>query len=485
MTSSSSEAPPNIVGRGLGWSTASNIVLRVGNLLTSILMAHLIAPKEFGLFAVALTVWVLLGTLAEFGLGTDLIRARDPEPRIPTVATLGLLSSGVFAATMFLSSDLIAGAFQSPSASGLIKLMAVSLVLFGFTIVPSAMLQRAFRQAALFLVNLLGLIASTTTMATLALLDFGPEALAWGQIANQTVLVVGTCLASRVRLRLGFVPSIAKDSALFCLPLASANLLSWLLLSVDTLLVARMLGPQQLGLYALAFNVSSWPMSALGQAIRVVALPGFAQIESESRRNNALVLIGPPVWSVSILVGVSLAALAPALISVLYGDRWIGAAIPLGALAIFGAFRVIFDVLATFLIAVGEPVQVFLIQVVWLVAMVPAMFFGISKLGLFGAGLAHILVAVVVVLPSYLYCLSKRAIAPRAFFKGWILPTVVAIPVGIACWVTVTTTRPALLALALGGIVASCLYLAPMAPWLIRRMAMIRNVETVIHKEKW
>src|SRR5690606_30327506 len=78
------------VGRGLGWSTLSNLVLRVGNFVVSLIMARLIAPEEFGVFAVALTVWSVLSTLAEFGLGSDLVRARDPQRRIPTVATLGL-----------------------------------------------------------------------------------------------------------------------------------------------------------------------------------------------------------------------------------------------------------------------------------------------------------------------------------------------------------------------------------------------------------
>ena len=44
-------------------------------------MARLIAPSEFGVFAVALTVWAILETLAEFGLGSDLVRAEDLERR--------------------------------------------------------------------------------------------------------------------------------------------------------------------------------------------------------------------------------------------------------------------------------------------------------------------------------------------------------------------------------------------------------------------
>jgi lipopolysaccharide exporter len=67
------------VGRALGWSAFGNIALRLVNVATSILMAHLIAPDQFGAFAVALSVWLVLGTVAEFGLGADLVRSRAPE----------------------------------------------------------------------------------------------------------------------------------------------------------------------------------------------------------------------------------------------------------------------------------------------------------------------------------------------------------------------------------------------------------------------
>ena len=78
------------IARGLGWSVVANAGLRIGNLLVSMLMARLIAPEQFGVFAVALTVWTILGALAEFGLGSDLVRADDLERRAPTVGSLAL-----------------------------------------------------------------------------------------------------------------------------------------------------------------------------------------------------------------------------------------------------------------------------------------------------------------------------------------------------------------------------------------------------------
>ncbi|MDQ1553227.1 MAG: lipopolysaccharide exporter, partial [Microbacteriaceae bacterium] len=105
------------VRRGLLWSTASNMVLRVGNLLVGIVIARLIAPEAFGVFAVALTVWTVLGAVAEFGLGADLVRRADYERHIPTVATVGAALSASIALGMFVGAPTIASLFGSPAAT--------------------------------------------------------------------------------------------------------------------------------------------------------------------------------------------------------------------------------------------------------------------------------------------------------------------------------------------------------------------------------
>ncbi len=402
------------VRRGLGWSTISNLLLRVGNFGVSLIMARLIAPDQFGVFAVALTVWSVLGTMAEFGLGSDLVRAKDPQRRIPTVATMGLLTSGVLAAAMALAAGPIGAAFESPESEPVIRVMALGMVAFGFTIVPAAMLQRAFKQGTIFAVNGSGLVVSTSVMTVLAVLGHGPMALAIGQLCGQLATAIGFYLVTRMPLRLGFDRRIAAESAAFCLPLASANLLSWLLISLDNLVVARTLGPVELGLYALAFNVSSWPMNAVGQSIRVVALPAFARLETRAEQGRALAVVTGPIWAVGLLLGIGLATLAGPAIGLLYGDRWRPAAAALVGLALFGAVRVIFDLFATYLISLGATRPVLLVQVWWLLIMVPGMIAGVSWLGLAGAGLSHLVIAVIFVLPAYLFCLHRVGASPAA-----------------------------------------------------------------------
>jgi PST family polysaccharide transporter len=91
------EAPePAGLGRkaatGAAWSGVSTIVLRLGSVLVGIVLARILTPDQFGVYAIALTVQGILMTVADLGLSAELIRSDDPERIAPTVATFGLIS---------------------------------------------------------------------------------------------------------------------------------------------------------------------------------------------------------------------------------------------------------------------------------------------------------------------------------------------------------------------------------------------------------
>jgi lipopolysaccharide exporter len=465
------------VRRGLAWSTASNMVLRVGNLVVGIIMARVIAPEAFGVFAIALTVWSILGSLAEFGLGADLVRRDDFERHIPTVATMGAVLSAALAVAMFFGSPAIAAAFGSQEATVVVQLMSVPLFLIGLSVVPAALLQRNFRQGKLFVVDGSALVLSTGVMIVLAVAGFGASSLAFGRIAGQLATVVMQYLAVRRWPKFGWNRVVAREAMSFGLPLALANVVSWSIITVDNLIVARMTGAVELGLYVLAFNVASWPMSVAGQSVRVIALPAFARISSPLRRGRAMAKLSGPIWSVGALMAIGLMFLAPQLVDVLYGERWAGAAAAIVPLAAFGAFRVVFDLVATYLIACGMTARVLVVQIVWVAALVPAMIFGIQLGGLAGAGWAHVVIAAGVVLPAYLVCLRVAHVPPLRFVGAWALPTLAAVPLIAVLWVLpalVPLAMPALLCAAAAGLL---LYVLPMSPWWIRRARSLAALE--------
>jgi lipopolysaccharide exporter len=455
---------------GLAWSGLSSLVLRGGNLLLGIALARLLAPEDFGVFAIALTVQAILVTLTDLGLGADLIRAERPEERAPTVATLSLLSGAALTALMVLTAGPVASAMGSADAAPVIVVLSFTLLLSGAGVVPGAYLTRNFQQKKLFLSEGTNFALSTGVAVVLVLAGAGPMALAVSRLVGQ---MAGTTLQYallRMRPVWGFDRTVARSALRFGLPLAVANMLSWALLNIDNVVVSRTSGVVALGFYVLAFNVSSWPMTAIGQAIRPVTLAAFARQQDldpapSLRRATALSA------TAAAPVGVLLAVLALPVVTVLYGERWAPSAAALAGLALFGGLRIVLDVLATFLIARGAVSGVLWIQVCWTVALIPAMVLGVRWGGLAGAGWAHLIVGVGLILPIYLVVL-RRAGAPVGAVLGnlW-QPLLAMVPAGLAGHqVAHQFGHPALAALA-GGTVALLLYAALIHRWVRGRLS--------------
>jgi lipopolysaccharide exporter len=446
------------VRSGLKWSAANSLVLRLCSLLLGILLARILTPEEFGTFAVALTVQTLVMSLGDLGLGTQLIRTRDFEGSAPTIAALGALSGLALAGAMVAFSPWIATVMGSPDSAAAIAVLGVTVAFGGLGVVPFALIQREIRQRLLLLITAADFLVSTSVTLTLVLIaDQGALGLAIGRLAGQTTATLLMFLLTKRRPTYAWDPSQMVTAARFGLPIAGANVLSWATLGLPTAVIARDAGAAQLGLYVLAFNVSSWPMTALGQAVRSVALPGFSRtLDGDQvivlRRSLRL------TWTVALPVGVALAVLAEPLILTLYGAPWRGAWTVLAVLGVFGSLRVAFDMFASFLLAHGQPRRIFVVQTTWFAMLLPALLVGVRFGGILGAALAQLFVVVLVALPLYLQGLRRVGISLRVIARPLVRPTLATSAAAAAGWaVTVVTPAPAI-DLVVGGLVGAVVY---------------------------
>ncbi|NUR28385.1 MAG: oligosaccharide flippase family protein [Catenulispora sp.] len=458
------------VKKGLAWSTINSLALRAGSFAVGILLAHLLAPKEFGVFAVALTVQSIIVTLADPGISVDLIRNGDVERRAATTTTLALMVSGVLAVIMAVFAGPVSSALGSGDAAPVVRVMAFTLLLSGLSTVPYAKMQREFRQSAQLAVDATTLIVNVLVILVLVPLGMGAMALAVARVVSQGCACVLQFVLTRSLPAIGFNRDIARGVLKFGIPLASANLLAWIVLNVDYMVVGSMAGAVVLGFYTLAFNISSWPLNSLGTAIRSVALPAFSQLGDAQRQVTGFLAATALGWAAALGVGVGLSGLAMVLITLVYGDKWEPATPALAGLAFFGALRVIFDLAATFLIAKGSSRSILFLQGGWLILLVPAMAIGTHQWGLAGAGWAHVAVAAVAIAPMYFFALRRHGIHLGPVLRQLIVPALCAalsLGVGIPL---IHHLSNRFVALFVGGIVLLLLYAVPMLPWLRGRL---------------
>ena len=469
------------VRRGLAWSMASTLALRFGSLVVGIVLARLLSPEEFGVYAIALTIQSIMMTLVDLGLTADLVRADDAERLAPTVATFGLVLGATFAVTMAVSAGLTAEAFRTPAATPVIFAMSFTLLISGMGVVPCAMLQRAIEQKKLFIANIADFVVGTTVTIALVVLGLGPLSLAIGRLAAQASATTLQFVLSGRRPQFGFDKSEAGPALRFGIPVAAANLLSWALINVDNVVIARVADATALGLYVLAFNIANWPMNAIGQAIRSVSLAAFShtnrdRVAKGSSEPDRDLAVGTAFsWAAGVPAGVLLAALSVPLIQLLYGEAWLPSAAVLAALGYFGALRILFDMMATYLLARGAARPVLYVQILWMITLIPAVVVGVRYYGIAGAGYAHVVTGVIVVLPAYLVALHRCGTDVRAVIRALIPPALAAAPTWAVANAISNRIGSPIGALLLGGLAGLSLYLLLLAWWLVRLVLSIRS----------
>jgi lipopolysaccharide exporter len=459
------------VRRGLAWGFVNSVTMRLATLTLGIVLARLLTPEAFGAFAVALVIQTILINFADLGMSADLIRNPEWHHRVPTVASASLLAGSLLSGAMIAAAPVLASSLGNHRAAPVIAVMSLSLVIAATGVAPFATLQREFQQSRYFVVVVTSfLLGSGLTVLLIVAFHWGAMALAVGKLLEQTCSVTLQFALTRTRPRFGFDRSVARSALAFGLPVCGANALSWLVLNVDYIVIGRVAGAVTLGLYVLAFNVSSWPVNAVVQAVRNVALPGFSRLDRTSS-TGSFVSAFALVLTAGLLVAALLAPLAVPLVMFVYGPAWHRSAGVLGVLAVFGAMRVVFDLAATFLIARGGSRPVLLVQLAWVAALVPAMIVGVRTWGIVGAGVAHVFIALIVVLPAYLLALNRHGVRFAALVRAAAPPAGAALVTAATVWASRQVTDVAWCAVVLGVSTGIAVYLAMLRRWLRVRLS--------------
>ncbi|MGW2422933.1 oligosaccharide flippase family protein [Streptomyces sp. NPDC001709] len=418
-TAEPSDTPaPSSLGRKVRyaarWSLINTVVMRLGNFATGILLARFaLGPAQWGVYGIAQTVLLVLLSANELGVSLAIVRwDGDPRRFAPTVLTLATVSSGLLYAALFVSAPTVAGLLDSPEASGVLRVMCLCVVIDGVAQVPAGYLSREFAQGKRMVIDALNFVLSTCVTLVLAFAGWGAMSFAWGAVVGNIAALVGCALAAPGMLRFGWDPQQARALLRFGLPLAGASLLALAVANVDTMVVGSTLGGVSLGFYVLAFNMSGWPVRVISEAARRVSFAGFSRLAGSPQAlaqgfSRALGVLVTGTVPLCVLLG----GLAAPVIRLVYGSKWLPAAGALPWLMALGLVRIGCELAYDCLVAAGQRRALFLVQGLWVLALIPVLIVGARLHGIMGVSQGHVLVAAGLVVPVFLYALGRAGVS--------------------------------------------------------------------------
>jgi PST family polysaccharide transporter len=456
--------------RALGWSFASTILSRFGTFTIGIVLARLLGPNAFGTYAVAYIALQAVLTFNELGVSLAIVRWEgDPSEIAPTVTTVSLIVSAVIYGGCFLGSPAYASAMGAPAATTVIRVLGVVILFDGFTNTPAALLQRRFRQGQRMIADQANTWLGSAVTIALASDGYGAMSLAIGRMVGCLVGAILLVAFAPESLRVGFAPAKVRALLRFGLPLAGANLVTFAVTSVDQLVVGHLLGTEILGFYALALNLAGWPINMFSYPVRTVVPAVLSRLQHDrtAMRTTFLSTAGllcAVAMPTCLLIGGS----ARPLIGFVYGNQWLPAAKPLIWLALLGAVQIFLLLAYDIFIVLGRSRFLLAAQLVWLLALIPALIAGSHADGIFGAALAEAAVAIVLVLPWYLGELSRAGIRVRALIGHTWLPAAGAALAGAVATAMARITPSDFTALSLSGAATVAI-----VGWLVYRMRAV------------
>jgi PST family polysaccharide transporter len=442
--------------------------LRLGSFGAGIVAARLIAPAEFGVFAVALTVHAVIVNASDVGVNAYVVRRRGGLDDVgPTVTTVAIVSALLMALAMVAAAPWLSAQLGAPHAVGAVRVMSLTIVLAGVGSVPAGIVTRDLRQDLQFLADAAYFFAANGLLIALALLGSGAMALAWSRVAGQLVSTLVLLVVASQRFLPGFDRKVLRSVLRFGLPLIGASFLGFLTGNVDYIVVGHLLGAKPLGFYYLAYNMGSWPYVILGPVTAAIAVAAFSRVRHDRLRlparigtaMTALVAIAFPANALIV-------ALALPLTEAIYGPRWGPASAALALTAVYGAIRVPVDLMANVMIAEGRTRAMFACQLVYLVVLALLTLGCVEIIGIAGAGLAHVVGSMLVWVPISIMILSRSTgFGAKAFSAAVARPLLAALATGLTAHLVAAQFASVWVALPLGAASGLGVYGLLMARW--------------------
>jgi O-antigen/teichoic acid export membrane protein len=355
MALPSAPRQPTSVARGAALAVAMRWTDRLIGIASTLILARLLVPADFGIVAMASLVVSLVDMLLDLGVNTALVQKRDADvDDFHTAWTLRLGQSILAAAIIaFVGAPLAASYFNDVRVEPVLWAMAATLLVGGFENIGLVALQKNMEFGREFRFFFYRRLVGFAVTIALALWLHSYWAMVIGALVGKLAGVALSYAMHEFRPRL----STRKIGALWSFSqwMLLRNLGTYGALQVDKLVVGRRAGAATLGHYTLADEIAAMPVTELLAPIGRVLLPAFVRVAdrpAELRRAFGLALGVQTL--IALPAGVGLTMVADTAVPLLLGAQWT-AAIPLvQVLALIGVATALTHSSAYLLLALGK-----------------------------------------------------------------------------------------------------------------------------------
>lgn len=342
---------------GLKWSSSAKLGTQIISWAITIYVMRILTPEDYGLLAMAAVFVSLCLLLNEMGLSSALIQIKTINERILRQAFgLVILLNGFLLVILLSVSGLIANLYNEPRLTEIIPVLALQFPIMMFFAIPSSMLQREMNFKAISIVAIYSEVAGGLCTLFLAWTGYGIWSLVIGSLARALVQSIVINIYYPFLKLPNFNFRGFAEAAKYGGYISLQRVLWYLYSQADVFIVGKALGTTVLGYYSVALHISSLPLQKFGMIFNQVGLPAYSKIQGN------LSLVSQYALKVVRLIGIiaiplfwGISSVAPEIIIVILGDKWLLAIVPIQLLSLIVPLKALSNTIMPAVNGTGHP----------------------------------------------------------------------------------------------------------------------------------
>lgn len=325
--------------KGAIWIGIGRLLASSLGLISSLILARLLMPEDFGLVAICAALMAILTSITEMPVSEALIQHEDPkDEHFHTAFSISVTRGVIMAILLALSAGAVAQFYGDERLRGILYIMATGIFVVSFSNPRLVMFQRELVFHQTFIIQLGEKLVGFLVAITVALIFRSYWALVLGGLATEVTRVLLSYLLRPFRPHLTFVHW--RDLLSFSIWLTLGNAVQTVNWRSIPLIYAAILPISIMGQFSFGNRITNVIFEQLAQPIQQTLYPAFSRFRAQKDTLRSAYLRAQGIMCLWILpCTIGFASIAPVLVTQLIGEKWLQAVPVMQMMALSAALQ--------------------------------------------------------------------------------------------------------------------------------------------------
>jgi len=291
----------------------------------TVVLARLLTPEDYGLIGMVAVFTGFIAVFKDLGLSAATIqRVEVTHGQVTNLFWVNLTLGAASALISVIAAPALASFYGDSRLVAITEVSATGFLLGGLSVQHEALLRRQMRFSGLAVLEVLSMLGAVTVSVTLAYRGARYWSLVFSQLALATITACGVWMLSGWRPGLPARGSGVRSMLVFGGNLTAFSVINYWARNLDNLLIGRVWGAHQLGLYSRAYQLLLLPIDQVISPITAVAVPALSRLtDSRERYRQAYLRILEKIALLTMPLMAFLIMTSDWVVELVLGPKWL------------------------------------------------------------------------------------------------------------------------------------------------------------------